>query len=185
MGSTKKPEYAIVGGGIAGLCLATAMLKRGHHIQIYEQAPRFGEIGAGVAFSPNAVRAMQLCDESVYEGFKRCATHNTWESKRSHFFDYVDGQHEFAGTNTGPGATVKGEKWLFTIKNNEGANSVHRAAYLDELVKIVPQEICHFGKHLDTAREAKNGRVELVFHDGTTAEADAGMPRRVLFLQAV
>lgn len=129
MTQQKQLEYAIIGGGIAGLSLAIALLKRGVRLTIYEQAPRFGEIGAGVSFSPNAIRAMKECDASIYEGFRKVATHNAWESKRNHFFDYVDGYHAV-------------EKHLFTLASDEGANSVHRAAFLDELVKVIPDELC-------------------------------------------
>jgi len=48
--STTKPNLAIVGGGISGVVLAIALLRRGIDVQIYEQAHAFGEIGAGVAF---------------------------------------------------------------------------------------------------------------------------------------
>lgn len=58
-GSTKPFRVAIIGGGIAGLSLAKGLLeqvrenKANIDVQIYEQAPKFGEIGAGVAFGPN------------------------------------------------------------------------------------------------------------------------------------
>jgi salicylate hydroxylase len=52
---SKKPfNLAIVGGGISGLSLAITLLEYGIDLTIYEAAPHFGEIGAGVAFGPNA-----------------------------------------------------------------------------------------------------------------------------------
>ncbi|KAL8279801.1 hypothetical protein RQP46_007896 [Phenoliferia psychrophenolica] len=58
-------RIAIVGGGIAGLSAAlgfVAAQKAGANIsiKIYEGAPAFGEIGAGVSLGPNAQRALKL-----------------------------------------------------------------------------------------------------------------------------
>jgi len=36
------PNIAIVGGGISGLVLAIALLRRGIKVQVYEQAHAFG-----------------------------------------------------------------------------------------------------------------------------------------------
>ena len=42
-------SVAIIGGGIGGLTLAIGLLKHPHiDVQVYEAAPSFGEIGAGV-----------------------------------------------------------------------------------------------------------------------------------------
>ncbi len=47
----------IVGGGIAGLAAGLALGR--HNATIYEQAPAFTAIGAGIQIGPNAVRALQ------------------------------------------------------------------------------------------------------------------------------
>jgi len=49
-------EVAVVGGGIGGLTLATALAARDVPVTVYEQAPEHREIGAGVALSANATR---------------------------------------------------------------------------------------------------------------------------------
>jgi salicylate hydroxylase len=48
----------IVGAGIGGLAAALALLQRGWMVQIYEQASRLGEVGAGLTISPNASRCL-------------------------------------------------------------------------------------------------------------------------------
>src|ERR1051325_6033448 len=48
----------VVGGGIGGLSAALHLLKAGFDVQVYEQAPRIGEIGAGIQISPNASRLL-------------------------------------------------------------------------------------------------------------------------------
>ena len=51
-------QVAVIGGGIGGLSAALALLKAGCDVHVYEQAPQFGEIGAGVQISPNASRLL-------------------------------------------------------------------------------------------------------------------------------
>ncbi|KAK8048193.1 hypothetical protein PG994_009923 [Apiospora phragmitis] len=163
----KSFEIAIVGGGIAGATLAVALIKHGIPCQIYEQGHGFSEIGAGVAFSPNALRAMDICDKSLRAAFEKVGTHNQWPEKHDVYFDVLDGM---AGGDT-PAAT----KPLFTLTNDQGMDAVHRAHFMDEVAQVIPKDKCHFRKHLDRVEEAggTDGRVKMFFHDGTTAEADA------------
>lgn len=51
--------------------------------------------------------------------------------------------------------------------------SVHRAHFLDELVKGVPAGRAHFNKRLQSIEEKPGSGVLLHFKDGTTATADA------------
>jgi salicylate hydroxylase len=51
-------KIAIIGGGIGGLSAALHLLYAGFDVQVYEQAPRIGEIGAGIQISPNASRLL-------------------------------------------------------------------------------------------------------------------------------
>ena len=56
--SNSKPHVLIAGGGIGGLAAALALLLRGFDVDVYEQAPRHEEVGAGVQLSPNGNRAL-------------------------------------------------------------------------------------------------------------------------------
>lgn len=51
-------RVAVVGGGIAGLATANALVARGIEVTVYEQAPELGEVGAGVMITPQAVRQL-------------------------------------------------------------------------------------------------------------------------------
>src|SRR4051794_37049166 len=48
----------IVGAGIGGLTAALALLRDGHDVAVYEQAPRLAELGAGVQISANGSRIL-------------------------------------------------------------------------------------------------------------------------------
>lgn len=48
----------IVGGGIGGLTAALAFADRGASVCVFEQAPEFTEVGAGVQITPNAGRVL-------------------------------------------------------------------------------------------------------------------------------
>ena len=163
MSSEKSPSIAIVGGGISGLVLAIGLLRRNIHVQIYEQAKAFGEIGAGVAFSQNAERAMKACSPDIHVGFGKVNTRNTWPEKQTTWFDFNDGYNE---------KEIGKEKYLFSLKNETGASAVHRAHFLDAMVELVPKDLCHFSKHLDTIVEEED-QLRLRFHDGTEITADA------------
>ena len=47
----------IAGGGIGGIAAALALTRQGYEVQVLEQAPQLGEIGAGIQLGPNAFAA--------------------------------------------------------------------------------------------------------------------------------
>jgi len=54
----KKRKVLIAGAGLGGLAAAASLLKRGFRVRIFEQAPKLGEVGAGVQQSANAVKVL-------------------------------------------------------------------------------------------------------------------------------
>lgn len=55
--SIQAQPILIAGGGIGGFAAALALAKRGFKVQVLEQAPEIGEIGAGIQLGPNAFNA--------------------------------------------------------------------------------------------------------------------------------
>ena len=166
MAEGKKFEIAIIGGGIAGMTLAIALHHRNVPVTIYEQAAQFGEIGAGVSFSPNAVQAMKYCHQGVYDAFEKVCVRNQWPSKQRVWFDYLDG---YSGEISADGY----QEAAFTISNALGQNGVHRARFIDEMVHLVPENIARFRKRLQTITQGSHGKLIMQFEDGSSAEADA------------
>jgi len=160
MSTFRKPQYAIIGGGISGLTLAIALHHRGLSISIYEQAAKFGEIGAGVGFTDNAVQAMRICHEGIEKAFQDICTYNQWPSKKNVWFDVYDAYRE-------------PPEHAFTVMSKIGQAGVHRSHFLDELVKLLPDGVAKFGKRFASAEKGPDGRWEIKFEDGSSATADA------------
>src|SRR5271169_6679090 len=51
-------KVIVIGGGIAGLASAVALTRRGWQAEVFERAPEFTEVGAGLSLWPNALRAL-------------------------------------------------------------------------------------------------------------------------------
>jgi salicylate hydroxylase len=52
-------QVLIVGGGIGGLACAFTLTRRGHRIEVLEQAEVFSEFGAGIQLGPNVTRRLE------------------------------------------------------------------------------------------------------------------------------
>jgi len=55
--ASKTLPVLVSGGGIGGLAAALALVNQGFQVQVFEQAPEIGEIGAGIQLGPNAFHA--------------------------------------------------------------------------------------------------------------------------------
>ncbi|KAF1839725.1 mannitol 1-phosphate dehydrogenase [Decorospora gaudefroyi] len=180
MASTSSPKpysLAIVGGGISGLCLAITLLQYDVPLTIYEAAPHFGEIGAGVALGPNAGRAMELMSPKIYDAFMKCKTGNADESHQDSWFTIRvgDARRENKEGYVREGKRVGDALFEVPLRSTGGRGGVYRAHFLDELVKDVPDGVARFDKKLVDMHEAKDGSGDMVlkFADGSTAQHSA------------
>ncbi|CAD6586490.1 MAG: hypothetical protein CYPHOPRED_003556 [Cyphobasidiales sp. Tagirdzhanova-0007] len=167
-------RIACVGGGIGGLALALGLANQqqvGANIdfQVFEAAPRFTEIGAGVGIGPNAYQAISLLGlKEAYE--KIAATEDPEESKILFIWRY--GEKRKVAENGGD------DEFGFTPCNQKGGHAtIHRARFLDMMIDRLPTGIANFNKRLIKYTLSDPGDkdaapVTLHFHDGTTYEAD-------------
>ncbi|KAF3032228.1 hypothetical protein E8E11_000503 [Didymella keratinophila] len=163
------PNVAVIGGGIAGVLLTIALLKHCPHFKItlYESASAFGEIGAGVGFQPVMVRTMAQIDPRIAAAFEKCIQGNE-ESDPPIWFTVRVSDERKTGARTG--------EELFKIPSRKGPRGgVHRAHFLNELVRLIPDGIAVFGKRvLDVQKVGDaSGNVVLHFADGSRAQHTA------------
>jgi len=62
-------KVAIIGGGIGGVALASTLKHHGIQSRLFERAPAFGEVGAGIQMTPNAVKILRTL--GVFEELER------------------------------------------------------------------------------------------------------------------
>src|SRR5690606_16013449 len=55
---SKTLKVGVVGAGIGGVTLAAALAQRGIEVHLFERAAAFGEVGAGIQMTPNAVKVL-------------------------------------------------------------------------------------------------------------------------------
>ncbi|KAK5656799.1 hypothetical protein OQA88_4347 [Cercophora sp. LCS_1] len=155
---TSALDVAIIGGGIAGVTLALGLQRRGIQTTIFERGRSFGEIGAGIGFTPNAEWAMKVLDPRIHAAFKRVTVQNGTD-----WFIWMDGS-----SSESDGALI--HKMYLGERGFEGCS---RADFLDELVKSMPKETVQFSKNLaEIVDRDGSAKVELKFTDGTSADAD-------------
>ena len=68
---SRSERILVVGGGIAGMTAATALAQQGFPVTLLESAPEFGEIGAGLTLTPNAMHGLDfigICEEAAAVG---------------------------------------------------------------------------------------------------------------------
>ena len=141
--SPQKPfSLAIVGGGIGGLCLANSLVCHNILVHVYETAPAFSEIGAGVGLSSNALTAMALQHSAMLEGFNRCVTTKAPSSECGRFFIFRCGMKKPSADGMVAGQQV------CEARHGSETSSVHRARFLKELVRLMPEGAASCSKRL-------------------------------------
>ena len=58
-------QITVLGAGVAGLAVATALAKAGHRVQVLEQAGAIREVGAGLQISPNGAVVLKALGVAV------------------------------------------------------------------------------------------------------------------------
>ncbi|CAD6576317.1 MAG: hypothetical protein CYPHOPRED_005971 [Cyphobasidiales sp. Tagirdzhanova-0007] len=164
MDAKNKPlRVAIVGGGIAGLSLAAGILQeitKGANLEltVYEQAPKFAEIGAGVSLGPNALRALNALGlQKQLDRLNHCPedTRDLWFE-----FRFAEASHPKCG-----------EIVTRLMGRDSGSGHMHRADLLACLMTLLPVKYCRFNKRV-TDYETYSTHACLKFADGTSEDTD-------------
>ncbi|KAA1472118.1 FAD/NAD(P)-binding domain-containing protein [Dentipellis sp. KUC8613] len=158
--AAKNFRVAIVGGGVCGVVCAIGLQRAGIHVDIFEAATKYGEVGAGIGIGPNAVRVLQKLDLLNDITFSEDE-----EPPAVRPFKY-----KFPPSDVGA--------VLFQTPAGEDDLSLamHRASLLDTLVKSIDPALTstHFNKRCTSITEssAAQSTATLHFSDGSTHETD-------------
>ena len=141
----------IVGGGIAGLSLATALAQQGIDAEVVEREPEWTTVGAGITLYPNGMRALGalgLAGDVERAGFPV----------------------ETVRTLTADGSLLSefpGEEWPGVGRTL----AVHRIPLQQVLLDAVGDAPVRLGVTVQTITAVENG-VDVVLSDGTRARYD-------------
>jgi salicylate hydroxylase/6-hydroxynicotinate 3-monooxygenase len=149
----QKPTIAIVGAGMGGLAVAGTLRLAGMNVQVYEQAPQFERIGAGIQMMPNSMKVLRRI--GIEDRLRRVS-----------FQPYSHLNREWD--------TGQVIRELPMPESLFGAPylCMHRADLHEALASVVPDGIVHLNKKL-IGLDQHGGQVTLAFADGTRAQADA------------
>ena len=62
--AVEQRNITVLGAGIGGLAVATALARRGARVQVLEQAPALREVGAGIQISPNGMAVLRAASNT-------------------------------------------------------------------------------------------------------------------------
>jgi salicylate hydroxylase/6-hydroxynicotinate 3-monooxygenase len=152
----KPLDIAIVGAGMGGLATAAALRRVGISVTVYEQAPQFTRLGAGIQIGCNAMKVLRRLglEQRMRAGsfYPRSWNNRDWKTGNVKF-DMIFGES----------AEEKfGAPYLLA----------HRGDLHAALAGAVPDECVRLSHKLTGLDETKDG-VKLTFANGATAEADA------------
>ncbi|MBX3567439.1 MAG: FAD-dependent monooxygenase [Rhizobiaceae bacterium] len=151
----KQRNIAVIGAGLGGVAAAALLQKAGFKVDIYEQAPAFSRLGAGIHMGPNVLkifRRMGIEDALVAMGNRP----DFWFSRDGETGDYLS-------------RIRLGD---FALKEY-GAHyvTVHRGDLHALQISALAPGTLHFDKRLEGVSEDESG-VALSFADGSAARAD-------------
>lgn len=151
-------KILIAGGGIGGMAAALSLLRRGYRVEVYEQAPELGEVGAGVQISPNGARALDAL--GVFDTLRAASC--------------APRRKEFRLWNTGRSWPMFDLGSLAIEKYGYPYLTVYRPDLLATLVnavRAIAPDCIHLGAAVKDVTNLPD-RVELHLADGRTATGD-------------
>ncbi len=151
----RKTRIAVVGAGLGGLTAGGFLQRAGFPTMVYEQAPTFSRIGAGIILSANATKVLRrlgIEQDLIATGIKpECYISRAWDTGATQYEIMFDAASE--------------QKFGGTYLN------VHRGDLHAVLEKAVAPGSIAFDHRL-VALEPTSDAIRLIFENGATVEAD-------------
>lgn len=148
-------NIGIVGGGVGGLAAAIALQKVGHRVTVFEQASRYGRVGADINLTPNAVKVcdgLGIGDDLREKGAQ--PTHRisrTWDSGEE---------------------TSRLEMAQAAVRNYQAPQiTIHRADLLEALTRRLPERVLTLERRVATVG-ARGAGAFIRFADASEQDFD-------------
>lgn len=146
-------KLLVIGGGIGGLTTAIALQRKGLTVQVFESAPGFKPLGAGLVLAANAMKALQTIGISeAIQPAGKLLTHGTILTDRGKVLSTVD---------------------VAAIMKRFGMHNftIHRADLHQILLsQLQPNTLAYTKKCAEVTQHSAG--VTVTFTDGTTATGD-------------
>ena len=152
---SKSPRIAVIGAGLGGAATASLLLQEGFDVRVYEQAPSFSRLGAGIHVGPNVMKIL-----------RRIGIEDALNAQGSHP-DYWYSRHGLTGD-----VLAQIPLGDYAVKTY-GASylTVHRGDFHALLIEALPERVMAYSKHLVGVTDRGND-VEMRFADGSVEHAD-------------
>jgi len=151
----REKRIAVVGAGLGGLTVTGFLQRAGFAVEVYEQAPTFSRIGAGIILTANATKVLRrlgIEDALIAAGIKSaCYISRAWNTGETLYEIVFDAESE----------QRHGGPYL----------NIHRGDLHAVLEQGVRPGTIAFNHHLVDLKETGDS-VRLIFENGATAEAD-------------
>jgi salicylate hydroxylase len=150
----KNLTVAVIGGGYGGACAAKALSLLGAKVEVYEQAGRVREVGAGIGLRPSSMD--QFRQWGIFDAIAAV-------SSASDYFEIL----------TATGHPIIKDSWPgmddYPVKTH--THLIHRADFIDALIGVLPESMVHLG-HKAARVEDHGDRATVSFENGASVTAD-------------
>ncbi|MFF5799079.1 FAD-dependent oxidoreductase [Streptomyces albogriseolus] len=144
-------KIAVIGAGYGGAAAAKALSLLGARVDVYEQASRIREVGAGIGLRPATMNRFR--EWGVFDAIAEVTS-------PSDYFEIL----------TATGDPIMKEAWPAAGEQTH-THLIHRGDFIDALMGVLPEGMVHLGHKLETI-EDRGDSAALTFANGATAEAD-------------
>jgi 6-hydroxynicotinate 3-monooxygenase len=152
----RNQRVAVIGAGLGGLSISGFLQRAGFQVRIYEQAPAFSRIGAGIILSANVMKALRRLDVEealIAAGIKpECYISRAWDTGETMYKIEFDAESECR----------YGGPYL----------NIHRGDLHAVLERVVTPGTIRFNYRLSDLEETTGGSIRLQFDNGESAEAE-------------
>ncbi|KPI15115.1 monooxygenase FAD-binding protein [Actinobacteria bacterium OK006] len=147
----KNLKIAVVGAGYGGAAAAKALSLLGARVDVYEQATRIREVGAGIGLRPSTMNRFR--EWGVFDAIAEVTS-------PSDYFEIL----------TATGDPIMKEAWP-AAGEQVHTHLIHRGDFIEALMGVLPEGMLHLGHKLESVEDKGEGAV-LTFANGTSVEAD-------------